>query len=89
MKAVYVLKEMPTKCMDCPFHQWYAYGLTAETYCILTAKKNEDGINTKAEWCPLKPMPEYEKPQDPDETWEEMHVRMGYNKCLEDITNEP
>ena len=39
--------------------------------------------------CPLKPLPEHKKPQNPDETWEEMHVRMGYNKCLEDITNEP
>ena len=34
---------------------------------------------------PLKELPQFKKPKDPDETWDEMHIRAGYNACLEEL----
>ena len=53
MKAIFVVDEMPTECIECPFHRIYADGFLNETYCSLMAKRNKDGVNTRAEWCPL------------------------------------
>ena len=38
------------------------------------------GYNTR-----LINMPQIKKPKDPDETWEEMHHRFGYNDCINEI----
>ena len=58
MKAILVIDEMPTECIECPFHRLYLDGwANEETHCSLTAKRNKDGVNTRAEWCPLKPIP--------------------------------
>ena len=58
MKAILVIDEMPTECIECPFHRLYLDGwANEETHCSLTAKRNKDGVHTKAEWCPLKPIP--------------------------------
>ena len=58
MKAILVINEMPTECIECPFHRIYVDGWLNETHCTITAKRNKDGVNTRAEWCPLKPMPQ-------------------------------
>lgn len=46
------------------------------------------GYNDRLDGCPLKPLPTEKKPENPDETWEEMHERWGYNKCVEEILDE-
>ena len=54
----------------------------------LMAESNDLYDRLKGRKCELKPMPQKKKPKDPDETWEELHQRWGYNACLEDITGE-
>lgn len=65
MKAVLVIEEMPTECIECPFCRVYSDCKLTETHCIWMATTNEDGINTRAEWCPLRPLPE--KDEEPEE----------------------
>lgn len=83
MKAILVIDEMPKECIECPFHRLYADGFLNETHCILTARRNKDGVNTRAEWCPLKPMPE---PKEPSvDSTKEYWFACGFNDCLEEI----
>ena len=77
MKAILVI-EMPTECVECPFHRIYADVWLNETHCTLTAKRNKDGVNTRAEWCPLKPLPEKYKGNLKD-------YEVGWNDSLEEI----
>ena len=87
-KSILVIEEMPTECIECQFCRILADDKPTETRCILTAKRNEDGVNTRAEWCPLKPLPE------------KMIAEMvmgnkfaegcvhGWNDCIDAITGE-
>ena len=93
MKAILVIDEMPTECIECQFCRVLADDKITETRCILTAKRNEDGVNTRAEWCPLKTLPQK---KDIDKALafggyeniiQESLVR-GYNACLDEITGE-
>lgn len=83
MRAVLLIEEMPTECIMCPFCRVYADNKATETHCIWMATTNEDGINTRAEWCPLKSLPEKKKHQ------EEIDYDYGYidgwNDCLEEL----
>ena len=89
MKAILVI-DMPSRCFGCKLHR-VIDGENEKEFMVFCCplRRPVNDLEERPSWCPLKPMPEHEKPQDPDETWEEMHIRMGYNKCLEDITNEP
>jgi hypothetical protein len=96
MKAVLVIEEMPTECIECQFYRILADDKPKETRCILTAKRNEDGVNTRAEWCPLRPLPKEE--ESADEVVElgsynegygngyECGFADGWNACLKEIT---
>lgn len=48
----------------------------------------EHDFNMEAKGCPLKPMPQKEKPRDPDETWDEMMQRFGRNDLIDEIMGE-
>ena len=97
MKAILVIDEMPTECIECPFHRLYLDGwANEETHCSLTAKRNKDGVHTKAEWCPLKSMPmefTVEKLSEEEQDSTKMLVEMaimkvyadGWNDCLKEI----
>ena len=82
MKAVLVLNEMPSNCLDCPCE--YDYMKCKATNYRL------DYVNADVErpsWCPLKPMPkrklhEYEQVDD------EYGYVEGWNACLDEITGE-
>lgn len=88
MKAVLVV-EMPDECCGCRFFRFADADNwdSRETVCTMSGRINEDGINTRAEWCPLKPLPE-------KNTWDitkNGHVTEyaeGYNDCLDEIMGE-
>lgn len=95
MKAVLVI-DMPTECIECPFHRLYADGWLTETHCSITAKRNRDGVNTRADWCPLKPLPTKittatlsEREQERTELFTSMALLKtyadGWNDCLKEI----
>lgn len=47
-----------------------------------------DAEPMKFGWMKIKPLPQHRKPSNPDETWEEMHQRWGWNHCIDTITGE-
>ena len=85
-KAILILDEMPMACAECK--------LNKEDVCVILNKDishNRDDYGIEYEVyvrdyeCPLKELPQFKKPKDPDETWDEMHIRAGYNTCLEEL----
>ena len=80
-KAILVLNEMPKSCIECKLSMMYG------TFCLI---KGDTYVSEgrKSDDCPLKEMPKIKKPKDPDETWEEMHHRFGYNDCIIEILGE-
>jgi len=86
MRAVLVIEEMPTECIECQFCRILADDKPTETRCILTAKRNEDGVNTRAEWCPLRPLPQ--KIYAVYKGDYEYGVADGWNACLDAIVGE-
>ena len=78
-KAILVI-DMPSNCFGCPcyYDSFYCKDMDRE-YINATDRPS---------WCRLKPMPEKKQPKDPDETWDEMMQRFGYNECIEEIENE-
>jgi hypothetical protein len=85
MKAILVI-DMPTECIECEFCRVFADDKPTETHCILTAQRNEDGINTIAKWCPLRPIPK--KMRTDGDDIEEDSYWMGWNDCVDEITGE-
>ena len=84
MKAVFVIDEMPTECIECQFCRILADDKPTETRCILTSKRNEDGVNTRAEWCPLRPLPEPKDIGYPNEGYD-VGFGDGWDACLKEI----
>ena len=104
MKAIIVLDEMPTVCFDCPLGHVIKYKedddidmvCEAQTYNPTKARTVIKGdifnINKKPSWCPLKEMPQ-KKDTSPNGSTSyrqtvELARRVGWNECLEEITND-
>ena len=91
MKAYFKI-NMPTVCIECPFHRIYADGFMNETHCSLMGKRNKDGVNTKAEWCPLKPMPSKRISAvewlNGIKTHEPTEYDKGWNDCVDMLEGE-
>ena len=87
MKAILLIDEMPKNCRVCPLKTEKDGYLN---YCFTGKTLHADVIfaNNRLVDCPLKPMPNKKKPNDPDETWEELHHRFGYNDCIDEIFGE-
>ena len=92
-RAVLVIDEMPKECIECQFCRVFADNKPTETWCLLTAKRNEDGVNKRAEWCPLKPLP----PKLDANDWHRMFSGLfsereakgyGWNACIDEILGE-
>ena len=80
-KAVLIV-EMPEKCSMCHF-------VNGDHMCHATYKtfSAEDRPNEKrADWCPLKELPERQK-YFPDDKYEEKW-QDGFNECLYEIAGE-
>lgn len=90
MKAVLVIDEMPTECIECSFSHVHADDEYEATHCILMGRKNANGANTRAKWCPLKPLPRKLDANDWHRmfggTFSEREAKgYGWNACLEEI----
>ena len=77
MKAILVIDEMPTECIECPLCRLFADDKLTETHCTWMATTNEDGITTRAEWCPLRPLPE--KDEEPEDDMED-YIHADYDR---------
>lgn len=85
-KAILVIDNYPSECIECPFSKVYANNHLAETHCILTATTFWNGVNERAKDCPLKRMPErqevdYSKVLD----YSDGYFAEGWNACLDEI----
>lgn len=83
MKAILVLDEMPSSCIDCPCH----FAGMSTVVCGVNKKKLlTDDIETyKPDWCPLKPLPD-KNPHT--ENVLEIFVNTGYNACIDEILGD-
>ena len=82
MESILII-ETPAECIECPFHRIYADGHLTDTFCILTARRNANGVNTRAKWCPLKPLPHSKQMEN---RWFSDDYSKGWNDCLKEIT---
>jgi len=86
MKAILIV-NMPTCCTYCDLRSTHSH----TCYASIASETNKCDVDDyvlqeeKPSWCPLKPLPNKKKPNDPDETWEELHHRFGYNDCIDEI----
>lgn len=81
MKAILVI-DAPKDCGDCPCIEGELW------FCKADKESRECLYHGRPDWCPLKPMPQKEKPRDPDETWDEMMQRFGRNGLIDEIIGE-
>ena len=77
-KSVLVI-DTPRKCIGCQF-----FGSTYYLHCILASGNIED-IESKPDWCPLKPLPEKNTAEN-DMTDYQCGMVDGWNACLKEIT---
>lgn len=87
MKAVLVIDNYPSECIECPFSKVYASNHLAETHCILTAKTFWNGVNERAKDCPLKPMPKRMSNGLDEDVFEQGYLS-GWNACIDKIEGE-
>lgn len=75
-KSILVI-DTPETCRECP-----ARDVVFSQWCAGNEYRHLDNYPTKPDWCPLKPVPEYELVWYDDEKsdWER-----GYNACLDEI----
>lgn len=76
-KSVLVVNT-PRKCIGCQF-----FKSTYSLHCILASGNIED-IESKPDWCPLKPLPEKMTGVVLTEHWG--GVKKGWNGCIDEIT---
>lgn len=77
-KSVLVVNT-PRKCIGCQF-----FGSAYYLHCILASGNIED-IESKPDWCPLKPLPEKNTAEN-DMTDYQCGMVDGWNACLKEIT---
>lgn len=77
-KSVLVVNT-PRKCIGCQF-----FKSTYSLHCILASGNIED-IESKPDWCPLKPLPEKNTTEN-DMTDYQCGMVDGWNACLREIT---
>lgn len=78
-KAMFIMDQMPNSCVKCPV----VNELGSIYVCGRNGKVIENGCAVqRAEWCPLRSVPEYEHEWHDDERsdWER-----GYNACIDEI----
>lgn len=96
-KSVFVM-DTPERCVECNFcgHEYTGEGMNIEcgaSYCCLNAHEVKN-IESKPDWCPLKPLPErmkvtgiyngdYFKSGGKPPSY-----KIGWNACLDEITGE-
>ena len=77
-KSVLVVNT-PRKCIGCQF-----FKSTYSLHCILASGNIED-IESKPDWCPLKPLPEKNTTEN-DMTDYQCGMADGRNQCIDEIT---
>ena len=89
MKAILVI-DMPEDCGQCPFMKSVDVVPTNYFYCTADShnlKSLSERFEGREEWCPLKPMPEYEVNNDPENEYHKRWVN-GYNAFLRYLKGE-
>lgn len=84
MKAILVI-DMPMDCYDCPFHRSYLDRQMNEEIFCSPMKKDIDGFNAKAEWCPLKPLPSTRNDDMEERGFNIGMFNYGWNECIKEI----
>ena len=95
-KAILILDNMPKNCIGCPVRQYaMEYEDVAYVYCGKVDEVICDGITSRPNWCPLKPLPKKDNCKIPYisnriklSDGEEVAYYMGFNDCIDEILGE-
>ena len=82
-----IVVDMPEKCFGCPKLTWRADagGFPEVVWCKVTRKQIErDKLDTKPDWCPIKPLPEKMDCQSRHGLLQEQ-IMVGWNMCIDEI----
>lgn len=81
-KAILVM-DMPDNCSDCKLldDMSWCCGAFELLGCDYTYEVPDE---EKPDWCPLKPMPEYDSPAI-NPTVENTYYAQGWNDCIDEI----
>lgn len=90
MKAILVIDEMPTRCLDCPLI-WDE--MNNDIVRCSNGRRLDDNdeyiYKQKPSWCPLRPLPSKLVPFGYlDAGNEDGLYEKGYNDCIDEITGE-
>lgn len=90
MKAILVLDEMPSSCLECPIGKNMSIPLETCIQCPLGKCAIDAETEVRQDWCPLKPMPEkmqvcgkYPQPDGIVPSY-----KIGYNACIDEILGD-
>lgn len=78
MKAILVIDEMPTRCIDCPCYY------EDRGRCQNTWESVEDDF-ARPSWCPLRPLPTRVEHEEGLDSAFNIGWEHGYNACLEEL----
>ena len=84
-KAILVLENMPKCCDECPLYNIdYKVG-----WCKGIYKRTgvTDVHSEKANWCPLKEVPQ-KKLCETGDTYHSLVIKTGYNACIDEILGD-
>lgn len=79
MKAILVLDEMPSSCLQCEL------STDDDFTCFCVVNSTECSTIKRPDWCPLKPLPD-KKPHTEDVL--EVFTNTGYNACIDEILGD-
>ena len=87
-KAIFVM-DMPKSCDECSFETEVRMGGYAKSYCGVPGcgKYTDDYIACRAEFCPLKPMPEKNNITYSPNGYQDGY-KEGWNACIDEILGE-
>ena len=89
MKAILVI-DMPKNCITCRyrFSKWNEEVGTFHICSICDERlREEDFGDNRADFCPLKPLPQKKNPLDDCGMWNGKGIQ-GYNACIDEILGE-
>ena len=87
MKAILVLDEMPSSCLECPIGEDMSISIEACIQCPLGKCAIDEETKIRPDWCPLKPM--IEKKDRNKVVGDYLRGRCdGYNACIDEILGD-
>ena len=89
MKAILVLNEMPSRCLNCNCVGHINHNGKFNV-CRITGEilQEDDYYKSKPDWCPLKLMPSKKPTIGKESENDIICMNAGYNACIDEILGD-